>query len=143
MTCVNCVIISPSPSDSLHKKRKEALELSTAINSIKKRIDQVSCSTSPDMVDHGQIHCNCSAVVSSTALLGLVPHLGCHWHDPALSWQVCHYLDEKGCGSEEGGGVVVRSEGGEEVMGEEEYQVLSELKQVRKKEPFFWSNTSD
>ena len=56
---------------------------------------------------------------------------------------MCHYLDEKGCGSEESVGVVVRSEGGEEVMGEEEYQALSELKQVRKKEPSFWTNTSD
>ena len=56
---------------------------------------------------------------------------------------MCHYLDEKGCGSEEGDGVVVRSEGGEEVMGEEEYQALSELKQVRKKNPSFWTNTSD
>ena len=39
--------------------------------------------------------------------------------------------------------MVVRSEGGEEVMAEEEYQALSELKQVRKKEPSFWTNTSD
>ena len=39
--------------------------------------------------------------------------------------------------------MVVRSEGGEEVMGEEEYQALSELKQVRKNEPFFWTNTLD
>ena len=63
---------SLSPSESLHKKRKEALELSTAINTIKRRIDQVSSSPVQYMVDQGQIHCNCSAVVSSTALLGLV-----------------------------------------------------------------------
>lgn len=78
---------SPSPnslpllSESLHKKHKEAVELSTTINTIKRRMDQL-----------------------------------------------CHFLDEKRCGEE--GRVVVRSEGGEEVLEEEDYQAITELKQV-------------
>ena len=94
-------------TETLHKKKREAMQLSSSINDIKRKIDEV---------------CVCTCLLN--VLLSTLKSFGC-----AYGWQVRNYLESCRREHDQRGGPLT-TDGGEVIMEEPEYHAITELKQV-------------